>query len=189
MPVIRPRRPQWTAAESREYFVDQLTRELRDEAAKTSPGEDTRTRPVIFEIPINRDQSSIHVIVVWDWWEGVSPEDRTAIITEAYERFDESGNLNEPIAPRITVAIGATPADVNQLGLLPYRVEPVIMHGETKDIEKVWKAMWEEGAIAGTDRPILAFPTRQMADDAYDRLKEKLPEMGWYQREEREDHG
>jgi hypothetical protein len=183
MPVIRPRRPQWVAEESRENLVDQLVQELRRDPTAGSPS--TSSLPVIFEVPVNRDHSSLHVIVVWDSWDGVSPEDRAAIITEAYERFDESGNPGEPIAPRITIAIGATAEEaVIQMNLLPYRIRPTIVANLTDrdDIQqKVRQAMWAEGAIEFVaDRPTLAFPSRQMRDEAFRRLTEKVPEGYWH---------
>jgi hypothetical protein len=181
MPVIRSRRPQWNAAMPRESLVDQLVRELRDEATSDP-------RPVLFEVPVNRDYSSLHVIVVWDLWEGVLPEDRAAVIIEAYERFDESANPDEPIAPRITAPIGVTADEAIQQNLLPYKIQPTIVSGLTdrEDIQqKVQQAMWAEGAIEFvTGRPHLAFPSHQMRDEAFRRLNENVPEGCWYRHDE-----
>src|SRR4051812_17307817 len=166
MPVIRLRRPEWTAARSRESLVEQLDRELHGEATADP-------RPVVFEVPINRNQTSIHVIVVWDSWEGVSPEDRAAVIIEAYERWDALGSPDEAMARRITAAIGVTAEEAIQMNLLPYQISPTIVAGLTdrEDVQrKVREAMAEEGAIESAGGPLLAFPSRPMAEEAYRKL-------------------
>ena len=98
MPVIRSS-GQLQAEISRDTLVEQLTKELIGEAQAQGP--------LIFEVPI-ANNDTFHVIVVWDAWEGVSPEDRSSIILDAYKKRDEVKEDEDPMAPRITLVIGAT---------------------------------------------------------------------------------
>ncbi|HEX8201854.1 MAG TPA: hypothetical protein VF590_15365 [Isosphaeraceae bacterium] len=179
MPVIRPRRREWQAQRPRAEYVEQIAREIRGEVT-------TGARPVIFEIPMNGSKT-YHVIVVWDEWEDIPMDERTSIVTEAYEIFDTGRDVEDAITPRITTAIGVTAGEAVQLNLLPYQVKPTIVSGLTdrEDIQqKVRQAMREEGAIEFAGGPLLAFPSRPMADEALGRLTANVPEGYWRRHDE-----
>lgn len=175
MPIIRPRRREWRAQRPREHFVEQLAREIQGELTADP-------RPIIFEVPMN-ESGTYHIIVVWDEWEDIPLDERSSIVTEAYAIYD-AGHAEEAIAPRITAAIGATVHEANLLDLLPYHVKPTLpLFGQSDrgDFEqKAWQAMREEGAFEFGGGPVLAFPSRQMADEAFHRLAEKMPEGRWH---------
>jgi hypothetical protein len=156
----------------KESFVDQLARELRGE---TTPD----PRPYIFEVPMNGPES-YHVVVVWEAWPGMSLSDRCEIIMDAYDAYDQSGNPNGPLAPRITIALGATIREAIDDGLLPYTIRPVLPNGVDED-DDLKRAMIEEGAVQLSGGEwLLMFPSPDMADEVYDRIHERLPRVEWY---------
>jgi hypothetical protein len=174
MPVIRSS-SRWNTEIPRETLVDQLTKELIGDAQAQGPH--------IFEVRI-KDNGTFHVIVVWDAWEGVSPEDRSSIILDGYEKRDEVMNDEEPMAPQITLVVGATVDEAIQQRLLPYMVEPTISGVDIP--QKIQQAMRKEGAIEFVPgHPHLAFPSRQMADEAFQRLTKEVPEGNWHRHDER----
>jgi hypothetical protein len=173
MPVIRPS-GRWDAKVPRETLVEQLTKELLGEAQAQGP--------VIFEVPI-RDTDTFHVIVVWEEWAGVSPEDRSSIILEAYANRDEARVDDDPMSPRITLVIGATAEEAIELDLLPYSLTPDV-HRKHAAYDEIKQAMLQEGAIRlPTGHVELRFPTLQMAKEARDQLSSQqfsqIEEVRW----------
>lgn len=53
----------------------------------------------------------LHVTVIWDAWNGLSPEERGRAIMDAYERTQPADIL------RITIALGLTSAEAKHLGV------------------------------------------------------------------------
>jgi hypothetical protein len=159
MPIIRDE-PIRLPREAHERLSDELRKAITD----PSPGE-----PVIFEIPFTG--TLYDVMVVWGLWEGVQPDERTAIISEAYR---DSG-----VRVEIAQAMGVTHDEALQDRLLPYAVTPCTHEGEVEP-SVLRQAMLEEGAIALTeDRVDLRFPTMRMAESAHHRLCEKVPKGYW----------
>ena len=160
MPVIRQaidRLPK----EQRSLLLGELRKTLEDPKYSAQDG------PVIFEIPFTGTR--YEVLVVWDQWEGVQPDERTEIIVEAY------GDGSVEIAQ----AMGVTFYEAAEDHLLPYEVVPYRGEGRA-DRADLRKAMMEEGAIArGEDVCLLRLPTRRMADAALERLNKKMPEGRW----------
>lgn len=102
MPVV-VRKPHKSAAN--QELKRRLIEEWKD-TAKEDP------RPTI--IHEEDDQGVVvHVYVVWDEWAGLSQEERSEIITEAYwEVFDVKGMA-------LTVAMGLTPEEGRRMKLIP----------------------------------------------------------------------
>jgi hypothetical protein len=161
MPVIRQaidRLPK----EQRSLLLDELRKTLEDPKYSALGG------PVIFEIPFTGTR--YEVLVVWDQWEGVQPDERTEIISEAYG----DGSIE------IAQAMGVTFIEAAEDHLLPYEVRPRDRGEGEANRANLRKAMMEEGAIArGEDVCLLRFPTRRMAEEAYERLNSKMPEGCW----------
>ena len=159
MPIIRDE-PIRLPTKRHEQLLDELRKAMTD---PSSGG------PVIFEIPFTG--TIYDVMVVWDLWEGVQPDERTDIISEAYR---DCGRRVE-----IAQAMGATFLEAVEDHLLPYEVRPYRGKGGA-DSADLFKAMMEEGAIArGEDICLLRFPTSRMAEAAYERLNQKMPEGRW----------
>ena len=174
MPIIRPHRREWLAKRPREQYVDQLATEIQEKVT-------TDPRPTIFEVPMD-ESGTYHIIVVWDEWEDIPLDERASIVTEAYAIYDAGRAPEDAIAPRITAAIGATVDEVIQLGLLPYQIVPTRKGYWGALPEKVRQAMVDKGAIElpGGHDPYLAFPSRQMAEEAFRHLTENVPEGHWH---------
>jgi hypothetical protein len=125
--------------------------------------------PVIFEIPLEQSDK-LDIVVVWDEWEGVRSEDRTQLITKAYQ--DKSDAL--------ALALGVTYAEANDQGILPVRVrlrfapQPVFPEDQVRSAKL---------AVGGFERPEgnieLRFPTRTMAEEAVRQLEARLPGSTW----------
>jgi hypothetical protein len=159
MPVIRgstkikPLTPQRRAA-----LVARLTAERQ---------QPTQDGPVLFEIPLEQSDR-FDVMVVWQEWESVTSEDRSAIIREVYQ-----GDQN------VAQALGVTYQEAMEQQLLPYAVVPMARPDEI-DPEKVREAMIQEGGIhLERDRVDLRFPTMAMAEASHQRLVQRLPRGYW----------
>jgi hypothetical protein len=163
MPLIRPR-PRWDASTPRQALVDEILEELS--------GSGVATGPVIFEVP-RKINDTIHVIVVWPKWEGIPEDDRSAIILDAYAKYEET-HPDEDRRKKITVAVGVTPEAAVASDLLPFVVRP---YGRGhSSVEQVRQAMIDEGAIVTPSGIELRFPTWQLAEDALHRLDKKKVE-------------
>lgn len=161
MPVIRGlSQVKPLAADERERLVKRLA----DERQRPTPD-----GPVIFEIPLPQSDR-IDVMVLWQEWEPIRSEDRTAIIQEAYLELRD----------KVAQAIGVTTREAIEEQLLPYAVAPMARPGEV-DSHAIQQAMIEEGAFRSPDgrSAELRFPTMAMAEAAHRRLVEKLPKAYW----------
>lgn len=168
MPVIRsnPRQP---GEALRAELVGQLVTELTDGVGATPP------RPVIFELP---DE----VLVVWKKWEGIPHNDRASIILEAY-RTREAQTPEAPVRScQVLLALGATPDEAIEMGLLPFSIQSSIQRGRP-NYEDILNLEKNEGAIETRWGWELRFPSRELAKEAYDRLRSAtaiaMPEVHW----------
>ena len=183
MPVIRPTNWAEPFASLREPLVDALAKELR--------GSPVLHGPVIFEMPSGAGPNRIDVIVAWDAWEGLKPEERASIIRSAYERYSRelNGAIHYidpakapagPIGPRLTsTVIGATREGAISEGLLPYRVQPQIEEGEDIDELLLRHLIREAGGIETSGGLQLRLPTAELAADALAQVSEVMPEAHW----------
>lgn len=170
MPVIRGRFTTGVLTpERRAKLQEQLTDELS--------GQGTPGGPLIFEIPLGCSPR-FDVIVIWEEFEGVAAEDRDRMLIEAYA---PSGRRH-----LISTVIGATRQEADEQNLLPYFVFPKSAYRDEPsavgpiDPTELRGAMLEEGGITlDNGRIALRFPTRAMAEDAQERLTERLPRGKW----------
>ena len=147
--------------------VDPKSSPLVDRLQKSLEGDAQDDGPVIFEIPTGRT-GTFHIIVVWESWENLAPDDRVDVILEAYRRYDASKEPDDRMSPRITLVIGATPDSAIHLRLLPY---PVWCNANLQHFESIRKLMRQEGAIETSSGFQLRFPTIEMARAASERLR------------------
>jgi hypothetical protein len=141
---------------------------LRDELIDELTGKSSTDGPLIFEIPLEQSDK-IDVIVVWNAFDGVRAEDSTGLILNAYtDRKVE-----------IALAMGVTYHEAVAQHLLPYTVVPMMKRGQVEPAA-LNKAMMEEGGVALSNGKVeLRFPTMAMAEEAHQRLSERLPEGYW----------
>ncbi|MCY2995407.1 MAG: hypothetical protein NTY19_47215 [Planctomycetota bacterium] len=114
----------------------------------------------------------LRVTVIWDEWDRLPLEDRTAVILRSYE-IAEGRVYRENIA----LASGLTFPEAYATGMLPFQVFPALREGDPVTREQCRQAMIDEGAstLLDPDRPQLRFSTQEESDAAMRRLIERLP--------------
>lgn len=132
--------------------------------------------PLIFENPVQA-QGRFFAIVVWSAWRSVPVRQRASLILEAYRRYDQA-HPDHPKAPHLTMATGMTWEEADQRGLFPYSITPNTRPGEV-DSQAVQDAMRSEGAIVTATGLKLRFASREAAEQAFQRLHDKLPQAYW----------
>ena len=153
----------------RERLIEQLAHELESQG---SVGE-----PLIFE-RAPQPGGRLYVLVVWSAWENVPRSLRAALILEAYHRYDRKHAQQPPKAPRIGIAAGETWEEANRLGLFPFSIAPnARADGVTS--ETVREAMLRTGAVQTPSGIKLWFPSRESAEETFERLQAELPQAHW----------
>jgi hypothetical protein len=114
----------------------------------------------------------LRVNVIWDAWDRVPPEDRTATILRAYEQAE-----GREYRDRIALASGLTVPEAHAAGMLPYQVLAAVRTGDPVTMDQCRQALIDEGAstLFGEDSPQLRFATADEAEAARKRLAERLP--------------
>src|SRR4051794_35165560 len=114
----------------------------------------------------------LRVNVIWDEWDRVPLEDRTATILRAYEQAE-----GREYRDRIALASGLTVSEAHAAGMLPYQVIAAVRKGDPVTMDQCRQALIEEGASIwfGEDNPQLRFATEEEAEAARKRLAERLP--------------
>ena len=182
MPVIRATGRGEPLMTLRGHLADLLLKELM--------GERTRNAPVIFEIPIG--PSEMDVIVVWEAWKALPPDDRNSVIRDAYSRYrsildrgihriDPSKHPGLPLIAKIQLATGVTPEESSEF--LPFKVEPNL-RAEEVDFDELQTLMIEAGGVEGPQGVHLRFPGARMAAEAHAALVSRMPEANWSVAEE-----
>jgi hypothetical protein len=114
----------------------------------------------------------LRVNVIWDEWDHVPLEDRTATILRAYEQAE-----GPEYRDRIALASGLTTPEAHAAGMLPFQVFPTVSKGDLVTLEQCREALIQEGAsiLFGPDNPRLRFATEKEAEAARQRLALRLP--------------
>ncbi len=114
----------------------------------------------------------LRVNVIWDAWDHIPLEDRTATILRAYEQAED-----REFRDRIALASGLTVPEAHAAGMLPYQVIPAVRTGDPVTVEQCRKTLIDEGAsiLFGADNPQLRFATEEDAEAASKRLAARLP--------------
>ncbi|MCI0381394.1 MAG: hypothetical protein L0215_27735 [Gemmataceae bacterium] len=112
------------------------------------------------------------VTVIWDAWDHMRFENRTAIILRAYDIVEGREGRNA-----IALASGLTIPEARAAGMLTFRIIPALRPGDPVTLEQCSQAMIDEGAsrLLGADNPLLVFPSRDEAEAARQRLSRRLP--------------
>ena len=143
-------------------LVERLANELGEDRASGQPVINEEMFP----------SKKLRVTVIWDEWDGLPHEERTAVILSAYE-IAETGEYRDNIA----LASGVTFPEAYAVGMLPFQVFPALRKGDPVTPDDCRQAMVDEGASILLDpkRPPLRFSTEKDAEAAKGRLIEHLP--------------
>ena len=114
----------------------------------------------------------IRVAVIWDEWDHLPLEDRTAVILRAYDLAEGDGYRD-----RIALASGLTVPEAYAAGMLPFQIIPALRSGDAVSPEQCRQAMIDEGAstLLAADKPQLRFAAEEEAEAARRRLARRLP--------------
>lgn len=127
-------------------------------------------QPLIYERELA--PARLRVVVVWDEWERVPLEERTAVILRAYDLAEGPSYRN-----KIALASGLTVPEATASGMLPYQVTTAIRKGDPVNVDQCRQAMLAEGAstLFGSNILQLRFATQQEAEACRQRLVKRLP--------------
>ncbi len=141
---------------------DRLAAELREAHATGQPVIDEQAFP----------SGRVRVNVIWDEWDRLPLEERTAVILRAYESAE-----GHAYRDNIALASGLTFPEAYASGMLPFQVFPALRQGDPVTPEECNRAMIAEGAstLLDSNRPQLRFSTQDEADAAIRRLIQRLP--------------
>src|SRR5712692_7687317 len=100
----------------------------------------------------------LRVNVIWDKWDRVPLEDRTATILRAYEQAE-----GREYRDRVALASGLTVPEAHAAGMLPYQVIAAVRKDDPVNMEQCRKTLIEEGAsiLLGDSNPQLRFATEE----------------------------
>lgn len=140
-----------------------LVKRLIDELSDSS----NSAQPQILEKEF--PNGNLRVIVVWDAWNGLLMEHRTAIIHEAYSRIFHA---------EIALANGLTVPEAHAAGFLPFHIVAGVRDTDDVTVEQCRQLMINQGAsiLRGAESPELRFESREDADECVHRLKQACPE-------------
>lgn len=161
MPRIK-RGVQEQARPASAQLAGRLADELRNNRASGQPLIDEQEFPT----------GKLRVTVIWDEWDHLPLEDRTAVILRAYD-LTEGRDYRE----RIALASGLTVPEAYAAGMLPFQIIPALRRGDPVTPEQCRQAMIDEGAstLLAADKPQLRFTTEEEAEAARGRLVQRLP--------------
>jgi hypothetical protein len=115
---------------------------------------------------------AVRVTVLWDKWDRVPQEDRSATILRAYELAESKESRD-----RIALSIGLTLPEAHASGLLPFQILPALRKGDPVTPAQCREAMLAEGAsmLLDPDNPQLRLATEEDAQTCRQRLTKRLP--------------
>jgi hypothetical protein len=114
----------------------------------------------------------LRVTVVWDEWDGMSLQERSATILRAYELAEGPAYRD-----RIALASGLTMPEAHAAGMLPYEIITALRKGDPLTWEQAKQAMLDEGGslLFHPLRVKLYFATQEEAEAARTRLIRRFP--------------
>lgn len=127
-------------------------------------------QPMIYEQAYRTGK--VRVTVIWDEWDGVPLQERTATILRAYETAEGVEARN-----RIALASGLTVPEAYAAGMLPYQVITALRKGDPVTFEQARQAFAEEGAsrLFSPQALQLRFATEPEAEACRRRLIRRFP--------------
>ena len=163
-----------------------MARRRNEEAGRTLPARAELVAKLVQELRANREYGQPfidemkyrtgkrRVSVIWDQWEGIPLQERTATILRAYEEAE-----GQAFRDTIALASGLTVPEAHEAGLLPVEIIPARRESDPITETQVRQAMLEEGAtqLGGGSRKVrLFFRSREEAQTAKERLLKRFPQ-------------
>jgi hypothetical protein len=127
-------------------------------------------QPLIYEQEFRTGR--VRVTVIWDLWDGMPLQERTATILRAYE-MAEGREWRE----RIALASGLTVPEAHAAGMLPYQIITALRRTDPVTFEQARQAFLEEGAsqLLNPQALQLRFATEEEAEACRRRLIHRFP--------------
>jgi hypothetical protein len=127
-------------------------------------------QPFIYEQEYRTGKLTITVI--WDKWDGVPLQERSATVLRAYELAEGSA-----FRDRVALASGLTVPEAHAAGMLPFEIIAALRRGDSVTQEQAEQAMLAEGGTKLVDRGRvhLRLATREEAEACRQRLIHRLP--------------
>ncbi|MEY2977833.1 MAG: hypothetical protein ACO3NK_01480 [Prochlorotrichaceae cyanobacterium] len=126
---------------------------------------DQAGQPLVYEYDL-RDRL-LRVLVVWDKWQSLFLESRTAVILAAYHDQPDQ---------EVALASGLTMPEAAMAGFLPFRIIAALRRNDRFTQQECWRVMVEMGASElFEDEPRLYFATRTEAEKTIAELSRQLP--------------
>jgi hypothetical protein len=143
-----------------------LAAKLADELKSSKEG----GQPLIYEQEFRTGR--VRVTVIWDLWDGIPLQNRTATILRAYENAE-----GREARERIALASGLTVPEAQAAGMLPYQIITALRRTDPVTFEQARQAFLEEGASAlvNPEALQLRFATEEEAEACRRRLIRRFP--------------
>jgi hypothetical protein len=132
-----------------------------------------RYEPFVIEDRVAQTKS-LHVVVIWDEWEGLDRAARGSVIMDAYARAKRS-------KATLTVAMGLTQHEALRMGFLRYKLITAVRKGDpisTKELAAAYATAGGVLEVVGKST-IRRYPTQEAAEDAYRAAFSAAPGPYW----------
>ena len=154
--------PDFPLADATAGLAEKLATELKS-------GQDYG-QPLIYEQEFRTGK--VRVTVIWDEWDGMPLQARSATILKAYETAEGAESRE-----RIALASGLTVPEAQAAAMLPYQILTALRKSDPVTNEQARQAFLEEGASQLVNRQALQlrFATAEEAQAARQRLIRRFP--------------
>ncbi len=144
--------------------------ELAEQLAKELKNGREFGQPFIYEQEYRTGK--LRVSVVWDRWNGMALQERTATILRAYESAEGADYRD-----RIALASGLTVPEAHAAGMLSYEIIAALRKGDPVTEDQARQAMLEEGGtqLGHEGRVQLFLATQEQAETSRRRLIARFP--------------
>jgi hypothetical protein len=128
------------------------------------------SQPLIYEQEFRTGK--VRVNVIWDRWDGIPLQERTATILRAFEMAE-----GRDARDRIALASGLTVPEAHAAGMLPYQIITALRRSDPVTIEQARQAFLEEGAsqLLNGQALQLRFASKEEAEACRSRLIRRFP--------------
>jgi len=153
-----------------EVRIGSVNKELAEQLAAELKSEREFGQPVIYEHAFRTGK--VRVTVIWDAWQDVPLQERSATILRAYEMAEGPESRD-----RIALASGLTVPEAHAAGMLPFQLIAALRKGDPVTHDQVKQAMLDEGGslLFHRNRSQLYVATGEEAEAARQRLIQRFP--------------
>jgi hypothetical protein len=154
-----------------EIRLGAVKRELAEKLAAELKSDREYGQPFIYEQEYRTGK--LRVTVIWDEWNGIALQERSATILRAYELAEGTAYRD-----RIALASGLTVPEAHAAGMLPYEIIVALRRGDPVTDEQARQALVAEGAtsLAHWRKVQLRLATEEEARAAQQRLIRRFPD-------------